>query len=545
MIYEHKIRTGFVFLLFCSLYTLIAFNLYIIQVRQRTFFKELGERQYFLTVKTLPPRAEILDRHGKSLALNHDRLSAFVLPKSIKVPDELKPFLKKHFPHAHEQLGKVDSHFLYVKRKLTDEQLMLVQTSGLEDIQLLKEPSRYYPLPCAAPLVGITDIDNTGLFGIELMLNKQLAGSASTYRLEKDARSGHCYFAKETKVAGHDGVPVQLTIDSDLQFLACEELKQTVEAFKAKEGAVLVLNPTNGEIIVMANYPSVDTDNLSEVDPRLTKNRIVTDVHEPGSIIKVFLALAALEEGVVQPDELIDCENSKVGIVNGFKFGTVKEDGLIPFTDVIANSNNIGVAKIATRLGPKLYEHYRRVGFGTKTGLGWPAEQSGYVNPPKNWSRSSIVVLSFGYEVTASLLQLANAMGIIANNGYSVQPSIILNQPGKCSAKPLYKPETIQIMRNILERAITGEKGTGKRAAVKGYTVLGKTGTANLVINGKYDPKHSIYSFSGIVEKGDYKRVIVTFIKDPEHCSGVYAATVAAPLFNKVAEKVLIHDHII
>jgi cell division protein FtsI (penicillin-binding protein 3) len=545
MIHEHKLRTGLVFLIFCSLYALIAFNLYIIQIRQRNFFKELGSRQYFVTVTSLPPRAEILDRHGKPLALNQDRLAAFVLPKTLKDPNGLRTFLKKEFPHAAEQLKKATGHFVYIKRNLSEEQLQMIQESGVEDIQLLTEPGRYYPLPCAAPIIGMTNIDNAGLFGIELMCNARLAGAPSTYRLEKDARSGHCYFTKETKVAGHDGVPIQLTIDNDLQFLACEELKQTVEQCGAKEGAVLILNPTNGEIIAMANYPSVDISNLQEFDQRLTKNRIVTDVHEPGSIIKVFLALAALEEGVVKPDELIDCENSKVGVVNGFKFGTVKEDGLIPFIDVMTHSNNIGVAKVALRLGPKLYDHYRRVGFGTRTGLGWIGEQAGYVNPPHHWSRSSIIVLSFGYELTASLLQLGKAMCIIANNGYMVEPTLFKDKPGICSRTPLYKPETIETMRLILERAVTGEGNvTGKHAAIRGYKVLGKTGTANLVINGKYDPQHSIYSFSGIVEKGDYKRVIITFIKDTGRTK-VYAATIAAPLFNKVAEKVLIHDHVI
>ena len=335
MIQEHKLRTGFVFLIFCSLYALIAFNLYIIQIRQRSFFKELGSRQYFTTVQTLPPRAEILDRHGKPLALNQDRLSAFVLPKTLKDPDGLDDFLRVHFPHAREQLKSANGHFLYIKRNLTDDQLLLVQNSGVEDIQLLKEPGRYYPVPCAAPIIGITNIDNAGLFGVELIYNKQLAGTPSTYRLEKDARSGHFYFTKETKVAGQDGIPIELTIDSDLQFLAFEELKQTVEQSGAKEGAVIIMNPTNGELIAMANYPSIDITDLHAFDQRLTKNRIITDVHEPGSFIKIFLALAALEEGVVQPDELIDCENTKIGIVNGFKFGTVKEDGLISFVDVI------------------------------------------------------------------------------------------------------------------------------------------------------------------------------------------------------------------
>ncbi len=547
MMQECKLRTGFVFLLFCALYALILFNLYSIQIRQRHFFKELGSRQYHVMVSSMPPRAEIFDRHGKNLAINKDQLSAFILPKSLKTAKETKSFLKKHFPQAFERLMKVETnknvpHFLFVKRKLTPEQIALINNSGLEDVQLLAEPSRYYPLPSAASIIGLTDIDNRGLFGIELMYNKQLSGSPSTYRIEKDARSGHCYFAKETKVVGSEPVPIQLTIDSDLQFLASEELKQSVVSCGAREGAVLVMDPATGELIVMAQYPSVEPENTQKVDQHLAKNRMVTDVHEPGSIMKVFLALAALEEGVVKPDELIDCENAKFSCINGFKFGTVHAKGIIPFSEVIADSNNIGVAKVALRLGPKLYDHYRKVGFGAKIGLNWPGEQSGFVNPPNKWSRSSILVLSFGYEATVSLIQMATAFSILANDGYLVRPTIIKDGEVNRSDKPLYSKKAINQMRDIL--SMTVDHGTGKNAAINGYKILGKTGTANLVVNGKYSPHNNIYSFIGIVEKGDYKRIIVTFLKDLGK-KGVYAGTTAAPLFSKIAEKVLIHDKVI
>lgn len=546
MLQECKLRTGFVFLLFCALYGLILFSLYSIQIRQRQFFTDLGSRQYHVNITSMPPRAEIYDRHGKNLAINKDQLSAFILPKTLKNPQQTKKFLKKNFPQSFERLTKAEAqknlpHFLFIKRKLNPEQLALIKDSGLEDVQLLAEPSRFYPLPSAASIIGLTDIDNRGLFGIELMFNKQLSGTASTYRIEKDARSGHCYFAKETKVVGSDAIPINLTIDSDLQFLAYEELKHTIDKFGAREGGVLVMDPATGEIIVMAQCPTVDTEQTQQVDQHLAKNRIVTDVHEPGSIMKVFLALAALEEGVVTPDDLIDCENTKFGNINGFKFGTVHANGVIPFSEVIADSNNIGVAKVALRLGPKLYDHYRKVGFGTKTGLNWPGEQAGFVNPPQRWSRSSILVMSFGYEVTASLLQLATAFSVIANNGRLVQPKIIKEQGVKIS-EPLYSDETIAEMRDIL--SLTVDHGTGKNAAINGYKILGKTGTANLVVNGKYSLHNNIYSFVGIVEKGDYKRIIVTFLKDLGK-KGVYAGTTAAPLFNKIAEKVLIHDQVI
>ncbi len=542
MTHDYKLRTSLIFLVFCLLYLLILFNLYTIQIKQREFFADLANKQYHVSVTTMPPRAEIFDRAGNRLALNQDSLSAFILPKELKDKKNLTLFLKKNFPQAVGRLAKNDSHFMYIKRRLTADQMELIQKSGLEDIHILKEPSRYYPLACAGPLIGITDIDNVGTFGIELIHNDFLAGKPSSYMLEKDARSGHFYFKKETTIAGHNGNPITLTIDSDLQFLAYEELKNTVEKFEAKEGSVLVMDPNNGEILAMATYPTFDPNENSEINIGLTKNKLVTDVHEPGSIMKVFLAMAALEEKVVTPDELIDCENIKIGVVNGVKFSTVHEDGVISFADVIANSNNFGVAKVALRLGPKLYSHYTRLGFGKKTGLSWPGEQAGYVNPPHKWSRPSLIVLSFGYEVTASLLQLAKAFSVIANGGYLVDPKLILDAPIKKSEKPLYSTKTLKTVEDILEKTIV--EGTGKYAGIKGYRVMGKTGTANLVENGKYTPNHNTYSFSGIIEKGNYKRVIITFVKDSPR-KGIYAATVAAPLFEQVAEKVLIHDKII
>lgn len=543
MLQQQKIRTAFIFIVFCSLYGIFLFNVYVLQIRQRTFFTDLGKRQYNVTVTSMPPRAHIIDRVGNPLAFNQEHLSAFILPKELKSPVVLASFLKKHFPASVERLAHNTSHFMFIKRKLTPDQLLLIQSSALEDIHLLKEPSRSYPLTCAGHIVGITDIDNKGLFGIELLYNEHLAGKPSTYALEQDARSGHFFFKRETKIAGHEGVPIQLTLDNDLQFLAHEELMHTVEQFQAQEGAVLVMNPTTGELIAMAQYPAFDPNDTTNLAQDLTKNKLVTNVHEPGSIMKVFLALAALEEKVVTPDELIDCENTKVGIVNGFKFGTVHAEGVLPFTDVIARSNNIGIVKVALRLGPKLYDHYCRVGFGKRTNLNWPGEQSGYVNPPHKWSRSSPIVLSFGYEITASLLQLACAFSIMANDGYLVKPTIIpVPAPLPRIGKPLYAPETIAAMRSILEKAVA--TGTGTRALIKGYTVMGKTGTANLVINGHYDPDHNAFTFSGIVEKGNYKRVIITFVKDSPQ-KELYASTVAAPLFERVAEKVLIHDSII
>jgi len=544
---SYKIRTVLVFLLFCSLYLIIGINLFLIQIMQNDFFKNLAQKQYNVTITREPERAPIFDRTGKQfLAMNKDCFSAFILPRQLNKKETLLPFLQKHFPHAVDRLTKnKEKHFMFIKRKLTDEQLHTIQEHNIEDIHLLKEPNRFYPIESASTIVGITNIDNNGLSGIEFTFNSLLSGKPTTFSLEKDARSGYFYFKKETTIAGKTGTPITLTIDSDLQFLATEELQEWAAKYGAKEGAVLIMDPQNGDILAMVNYPYFDPNNKQSFSPETSKNKIVTESYELGSVIKVFAALAALEEGVVKPDEMIDCKCKKTAYIDGRKINTVKAHGLLSFSEVVEKSNNIGIAIVAKRVGEKIYEHYKQFGFGKKTGIRFPGEQRGFINPPNKWSKQSIISLSYGYEISATLLQLANAFCLIAQNGIPVQPRLILspeNGKAKAKAKAIYRPESVQAIKQILEN--TTLRGTTRRARIKGYNVMSKTGTANLLVNGAYSQDDNIFTCAGIIEKGNYQRVIITFLKEIEK-KGVYAQSVVVPLFEKVAEKTLINDKVI
>lgn len=541
----HSFRLTTIFLLFLFMYIFVISNLYIIQIKDTAFFKNLALQQYQITVTTKPPRAEIYDRSGTQLlAMNKESISAFITPSHIEQKENLQAFLEKYFPTASLRLKQVQHcHFMYIKRRLTDEQIKLIQESNLPDIKLLKEPSRYYPIESVSSIIGFTDIDNNGIAGLELFYNKTLAGQPSTNTLLKDARSGHFYFNHETKIKGQEGQPIVLSIDSTLQFLVHEELKEAVQKFGSKEGSVLILNPETGEIIVMANFPDFNSNDTENLDLTHTKNRIITDTYELGSVIKIFLALAAFEENVVDPEELIDCEGKKETTINGFHFSTWKQHGVIPFSEVIQGSNNIGVAKVALRLDKKLYDHYKRLGFSKKIGI-FPGENPGFINPPNQWSRASIITLSFGYEITASLLQLAQAVSIIANDGILIPPTLFKkNGPEPVdNTQRLYSKEAIDKIKIILEKTIT--EGAAQNAKLSGYTVMGKTGTARLITDGKYDPHRHIFTFVAIVQKGAYKRIVVTFLKETTQ-KNPYASTVAAPLFEHVAHKMLIHDKIL
>jgi cell division protein FtsI (penicillin-binding protein 3) len=250
-----------------------------------------------------------------------------------------------------------------------------------------------------------------------------------------------------------------------------------------------------------------------------------------------------LEEKVVAPEEIIDCENKRNTRINGIPVSTTVANDRIPFEDVIRFSNNIGVAKVGQRLGTKLYDHYLRLGFSKKIGI-FPGESPGRVSHPSSWSKASLISLSFGYEISATIAQVAQALSIIANDGYLV-PLHLIQQDVQTEGQPegpLYSKEAITQMKNILRATI--DHGSAQKARINGYAVMGKTGTARLLTNGRYDQKRHIFSFMAIVEKGDYKRIVVISLKETSK-HGYLAARAVVPLFERVAHKMLIHDKII
>lgn len=555
-------RSIIVFFVFVILYLIVLLNLFSIQILNRNFYLKLARDQHAISVTNYPERAQIVDRNYKPITLNRDSVAAFILPHQLVEPQKLNSFLRKNFPDAYKRLSQhKHKYFMYVQRRLTPAQKILIKKANLIDIKLVSEPSRFYMLETLAPLIGVTSIDNQGLFGLERKYNKLLGGEPSIHSLDKDARSGQFYFKKDTTQTGTEGQDLRLTIDGELQFLAASELQETVDNYQAQEGAVVILDPTNGDILALVSTPSFNPNQVDKLDLNLTKNRPISETHELGSVMKPFVALAALEEGVVTPDELIDCGGKKEVMVDGMRITTVLPDGVIPFWQVITRSNNIGMVKVAKKLGPKLYDYYRKMGFGVKTNLNLEGEQSGFVSHPKNWSNRSIVSLSFGYEISATLLQLAQAMGLIANNGYLVKPKLILGpaqnqsssakidlslptqlEHNRAEIKRVFSEKTIRQMRKMLQENV--QAGTGKKAQIQGYNIFGKTGTANLVVDGKYSKQHNIYSFVGFVERGNYKRVIAVYIKDSPQ-PGLLASMVAAPLFEQIAEKMIIHDKLL
>ncbi|MGZ6250457.1 MAG: peptidoglycan D,D-transpeptidase FtsI family protein [Candidatus Chromulinivorax sp.] len=538
--FEH-VRSFFVGIIFSFLYVIIIIHLYTMQIQQQEFYKNLGEKQYNTTITTLPNRAHIFDRHGTPVAINKESYAAFLLPKQIHQKKEITEFIKQNFPTVLDRLEQSwDKNFFFIARRLTSEQHALITSANLSDIHILQEPSRFYPYQCLSTIIGITDIDNQGILGLEQQYNETLQGSATTHTLKKDARSNYFYFEKELTVQGKESQAITLTVDADLQFKITEILQNHVEELQAKEGAAIIINPDTGEIYAMASYPTFDPNNTQNLDIQTTKNRPASQAFETGSVIKTFSALAALDLQVTNLDEIIDCQNTKETKVDGIRVRTVQPHGTINFKEVVQFSNNIGTVKVIKRIGEKLYDYYKLLGFGQPTGLNFPGEQVGFVNPPKKWSAYSIISLSFGYEITVTLLQLARALSIVYNGGYLITPTLIKQtQYPAHQGQPLLKEKTRCDIDAILQGCV--QQGSGVRAQIPGYKITGKTGTANILENGIYNEDKHLNTFIGYVEKDDYKRVITVYVKESKKAA--YSSIISAPLFKKIAQAMIIHDH--
>lgn len=538
--HNNYLRFFTVIFMFFIFYGAIILNLYFIQVQKTNFFKNLGDKQYNISLQTFPQRAYIFDRNNNPVAINTDSVAAFILPKTIVNKDELFNFLKKHFPQAYDKLPSYrNKNFMFIKRNLSQEELELIENASITDLNLLKESSRFYPCEALGTVIGITDVDNNGLFGLESQYNKKLQGTPTTYSLKKDAKSHHFYFSKETTQQGVDGEPITLTIDADLQFKFQGILDEAITTYGAIEAGAIAIDSTNGEIIAIVSYPHFDPNNTKTLDIETTKNRPLACCFETGSVLKIFMAVAALQDGLTSLDEEIDCHNTKEMKLDNLRIRTVQPHGKISFLEVIQYSNNIGTVKIAKRLGKDLYDYYKLFGFGQPTGLKFPGEEKGFVNHPSNWSAYSIQSLSYGYEITVSLLQLAKAFSAIVNGGYLITPSLIKDS-NTDKVGPLFSHKTLTDARQLL--LATVQAGTGIKAQISGYDVLGKTGTANILYNGKYDEDRHLYTFIGAVEKDNYQRVIVCYVKDSKKAT--YASMVTSPLFKQLAECMILHEQI-
>lgn len=543
-----RFRISTVLVFFCLLSFIIAGRAFQLQVLKRDQLCKLAERQYKKNIPLVPKRGTIYTRGYEELAVTVEVDSTYAEPDSIDTPKlaakRLAPLLSLSRKELEDQLSSSKS-FVWLARKVTPSTIEHVKSLNIRGIGFVKENRRFYPNgELASHVVGFSGIDGTGLGGIELAHDAQIKGKTELVRAERDAlgkRTLPMDFGFEDSLAGNS---VVLTIDKTIQYTAEKELEEAVRKSGAKGGTAIVMDPKSGEVLAMANYPQFNPNDLSSCSQVALKNRAIVDTYEPGSTFKVFLLAAALEEGVVRPGDKFYCEQGSMELAGKVIHDTHKH-GTLTVREIMKFSSNIGSAKIAAKLGKeRFYDYITSFGFGSPTGIELNGEGSGILRSMNTWSKLELANLSFGQGVSVTPLQLTTAFSAIANGGFLMKPYLvkdILDRDGKVIksnqpqiVKKVISGDTASKVTEMLRDAVA-EGGTGTEAALNGYDVAGKTGTAQKVSGGRgYTENKHVASFIGFVPAESPELVVLVAIDEPEGIQ--YGGIVAAPAFRAIAE---------
>lgn len=561
---EHRGRTVIVFLLMIAACAAIGARLAYLQVVRRAELSARAERQQQRMVKLLPRRGAILDRNGSELAVSLDVDSVYGVPAGIDDPRELSLRLSrilKKDPRALERNLSGDRNFVWLSRKIDPSKADKIKKLDTKDVGLVLESRRFYPKKTlAGAVLGFTGMDNEGLEGLELAYDKELRGAAGWVLAEKDA-SGRMVFPGgpgfQYKLP-RPGKDIALTIDEVIQHITDKALDEALVRSRAKGGVCMVMDPRTGEILALSvrNRPAgrqaFNPNTPQQHRPEEWRNRAVTDAFEPGSIFKPILAAAAIEERVVHPYERFDCSAGSIKVADRVIRDATRH-GTLTFTDVIAESSNVGTIKVAQRLGrQRFYKYITAFGFGARTGVDIPGEAAGLVKDYRLWSGVSIGSIAIGQEIGVTPMQMAAAFGALANGGSLMRPYIVSEIIDRDSGETqnfspaevarVVSADTSRKVNRMLERVV--EAGTGRKARPAGYTAAGKTGTAQKIdtTTGEYSKHEYVSSFAGFTPAGAPRLVILVMIDSPEGVA--WGGSVAAPVFKDVAEQALTYLHV-
>ncbi len=547
---EKKERIILLFIVFIILYFSLIYRLYNIQVVQSNKFKEIAQQEHLTSFSIEGERGNIYDRNFKKLAVNVNVQSLFVIPPKIKNPQEtarkVSSILNLKTKDVLEKLNQKKS-FVWIKRKLKETEVVEIKKLNIEGLNFLNESKRHYPKNyLASNLMGFVGIDNQGLEGLESFFDKELKGLPGLVILERDAIGGKVPLSIKEPTTHKDGHSIVLTIDEVIQYITEEALDKAFQKSKAKAGIAIVVEPKTGEILAMAVKPSYDPNYFNQYSRDFWRNRAVTDAYEPGSTFKVVTIATALEERVVNLNDQFFCKGWTK--YNRTIFHDIHQHGSQDLTGIVKNSCNIGVIQTGTRLNEKVFEKsIRRFGFGTLTEINLPGEINGLVRSTKDWSRISLASLSIGQEISVTPLQLIMAVSAIANRGTLMKPMIVKEIIDSEQNKiKIFKPKPVRqvvsvdtalTMSKILEQVVND--GTGTRAKLAGYQAAGKTGTAQKFdfSTGKYSKDKYNSFFMGYVPAENPEISILVLLDEPK--GSYYGGTVAAPVFQEIASKVL------
>ncbi len=486
-------------------------------------------------------RGVITDRNGEPLAVSTPVVSLWANPKELQADSPEVAALAQALSTNEKNLRKkltrfADKEFVYLQRQLPPHEAEVILANGWNGVYGETEYRRYYPAgEVAAHVVGFTGIDDHGQEGLELAFDKQLAGESGSKRVLKDLK-GHIIQDDGQLIAPRPGKDIHLSIDMRMQYLAYRELKQAVTKHQAKSGSLVMLDVQTGEVLAMVNQPSFNPNDRSGISISALRNRAITDQFEPGSTMKPITVMAALETGRYHPHTAIDTNPGylRVGQKTLLDF---KNYGLIDLTRVITKSSQVGISKVALDLEPEIIRNmFFRLGFGQGTGVGFPGESVGVLPSRSRWAPIERANFAFGYGMSVTALQLAQAYAVVANHGMKNQLTLLKTGEPVDAARIVdqqYAKQLITMLKTVLEKG-----GTGTQAQIPSNPAAGKTGTAHKVGKEGYVENRYRSLFAGMAPADDPRIVAVVVIEEPN--SGKYfGGEVAAPVFAKVAEGAL------
>jgi len=523
-----------------SLFLIFMFALFLravyLQLLPNTYSKK-GDVAGIGIVSVSAHRGAIMDRNGEQLAISTPVDSIWAIPRKLLKEKNLQK-LASLLNRSEDELSKflrarIKRDFVYLKRHADPILVDKIKKLGIKGVLTQPEYKRYYPTAeVTSHIIGVTNIDDKGQEGIELAYNKILSGKSGKKRVLKD-RLGSVIRDIENVKSSEPGTDLQLSIDKRIQFLAYRELTAAVKNHQAIRGTLVMLDTKTGEVIAMVGQPSFNPNNRSW-SKDAARNRSVIDVFEPGSTMKVFTIAAGLESGIFTPKTIINTSPGTFKVGN-HSISDQRDYGSIDVTTVITKSSNIGASKIALALRPEyFYDVLSRFEFGQTTGSGFPGERSGTLKSFDTWTEHDMATLSFGYGVEVTSLKLAHAYSVIANDGIKL-PVTFFKTDNFVEGERVISKKIAKQIRDMLETVVS--KGTARKAAIKGYRVIGKTGTTHInnPQGGYFDDRYRSL-FVGIVPASNPRFVTVVTIDEPNKDTGHFGGAVAAPVFAKVME---------
>ena len=529
-------RVTLVLLFFSMVAAALAARAVYLQVLNREFLNQQADTRHLRNERISAHRGTITDRNGEPLAISTPVDSVWANPQELAPAVDDVPQLARALGLDPQQLMRritrsMDKEFLYLKRHLSPDQAQQVLALKLPGVNVQREYRRYYPAgEVTGHLVGFTDIDDEGQEGLELAFNHWLAGESGAKRVLKDRLGRSVENVESIRPARH-GKNLRTSIDLRIQYLAYRTLKAAIQSYNAESGSIVVLDVKTGEVLAIVNQPTYNPNDRSQFSAERYRNRAVTDIFEPGSSIKPLVVAAALESGEFRPSSIIDTAPGYVTV--GAK--TIEDRrnlGRVSLTTILARSSNVGVTKLAMSLQPdQLWQTMTDFGLGSLTSSAFPGESAGLLTHFSNWKPISQATLAYGYGVSVTALQLAQAYSALGNGGRLHPVSLVALEP-PVEGQQVVAPDTATAVRRMLEEVVR-PGGTGTKAAVAGYRVAGKTGTAWKFAAGGYSEDKYISIFAGLAPASDPQLAAVVVIDEP---SGelYYGSDVAAPVFADV-----------